>query len=67
MPLRWLSTAVQESGRSRSVQVVAASAKPEDQSALGRALEEHLKNNSLRVQQVDITWEQKERIRAQFD
>ncbi len=66
-PYDWLSAAVQESGRSRSVQVVAASTNPEDQSALGRALEEHLKNNSLRVQQVDITWEQKERIRAQFD
>ncbi len=66
-PYDWLSGAIQESGRSRSVQVVAASSKPEDQSALGRALEEHLKNNSLRVQQVDITWEAKQRIRAQFD
>lgn len=66
-PYDWLTGAIQEAGRARSVQVVAASAKPEDQSALGRALEEHMKKNSLRIQNVDITWEQKQRIRAQFD
>lgn len=66
-PYDWLTGAIQEAGRARSVQVVAASAKPEDQTALGRALEEHMKKNSLRIQNVDITWEQKQRIRAQFD
>jgi putative ABC transport system permease protein len=30
-------------------------------------LEEHLKKHSLRIQNVDITWEQKQRIRSQFD
>jgi putative ABC transport system permease protein len=66
-PYDWLSGAVAEAGRARSVMVVADSPLPADQTALGRALEEHLKKNSLRVQQVDITWEQKQRIRAQFD
>lgn len=66
-PYDWLTSAVQESGRARSVQIVAASADQTEQSNLGRALEEHLKKNNLRVQNVDITWEQKERIRSQFD
>ena len=63
----WLTAAVQEAGRARSVQVVAQSADLQDQSTLGRALEEHLKTHSLRVQDVHITWELKQRIRAQFD
>jgi putative ABC transport system permease protein len=62
-----LSGAIQETGRARSVQIVAESSKQEDQSALGRALEEHLKKNSLRIQNVDVIWETKKRIRAQFD
>ena len=66
-PYKWLSEAIQESGRARSVQILAESASPEVQSALGRALEEHLKKNSLRVQNVDVIWETKKRIRAQFD
>jgi putative ABC transport system permease protein len=66
-PYDWLSGAVQEAGRARSVQVVAHSADQNEQSALGRALEEHLKKSSLRVQQVDIIWETKQRVRAQFD
>ncbi|HWQ61204.1 MAG TPA: FtsX-like permease family protein, partial [Negativicutes bacterium] len=66
-PYDWLAGALNETGRARSVQVIAASSAPADQSALGRALEEHLKKNNLRVQQVDITWEQKQRMRAQFD
>jgi len=66
-PYDWLTGAVQEAGRARSVQIVAYSADPKEQSALGRALEEHMKKNSLKVQNVDITWEQKQRIRAQFD
>jgi len=66
-PYDWLTGAVQEAGRARSVQIVAYSAEPKDQVALGRALEEHMKKNSLKVQNVDITWEQKQRIRSQFD
>jgi putative ABC transport system permease protein len=66
-PYEWLSEAVQEAGRARSVQVVAYSADPKDQSALGRALEEHMKKHDLKIQNVDITWEQKQRIRSQFD
>jgi putative ABC transport system permease protein len=66
-PYEWLTGAVQEAGRARSVQIVASSVDPKDQSALGRALEEHMKKNSLRIQNVDITWEQKQRIRSQFD
>ncbi|HMM21719.1 MAG TPA: ABC transporter permease [Selenomonadales bacterium] len=66
-PYDWLTGAIQEAGRARSVQIVAASADPQDQSALGRVLEEHMKKNSLRVSNVDITWEQKERIKSQFD
>ncbi len=66
-PYEWLTGAVQEAGRARSVQVIAQSADPGEQSALGRALEEHMKNNGLRVQNVDVTWEQKQRIRSQFD
>ena len=66
-PYDWLSGAVQESGRARSVQIVAQSADRQEQSALARALEVHMKKNSLRIQNVDVTWEQKERIRSQFD
>ncbi|MCX7780017.1 MAG: ABC transporter permease [Negativicutes bacterium] len=66
-PYEWLTGAVQEAGRARSVQIVAASSDPKEQSALGRTLEEHMKKNSLRIQNVDITWEQKQRIRSQFD
>lgn len=66
-PYDWLTGAIQEAGRARSVQIVAESADPEQQSALGRALEEHLKKNGLRIQNVDITWEQRQRIRSQFD
>ncbi len=66
-PYPWFTGAVQEAGGARSVQIVAQSADPAEQSNLGRRLEEHLKNNNLRVQSVDITWEQKQRIRSQFD
>lgn len=66
-PYDWLMTAVQETGRARSVQITAQSTDPQAQTALGRALEEHMKTHSLRVQNVDITWEQKQRIRSQFD
>ncbi|BBB93468.1 MAG TPA: FtsX-like permease family protein [Methylomusa anaerophila] len=66
-PYEWLTGAVQEAGRARAVQVVAASADPKEQSALGRALEEHMKKNSLRVQSVDTIWETKQRTRSQFD
>jgi putative ABC transport system permease protein len=66
-PYSWFTGAIQEAGGARSVQIVAQSADRQDQSKLGRKLEEHLKNNNLRVQNVDITWEQKERIKSQFD
>lgn len=66
-PYEWLTSAVQEAGRARSVQVLAQSQDLKEQTALGRALEEHMKKNSLRIQNVDITWEQKQRIRSQFD
>lgn len=66
-PYTWFTGAIQEAGGARSVQIVAQSSNPQDQTSLGRKLEEHLKNNNLRVQNVDITWEQKERIKSQFD
>lgn len=66
-PYTWLTAAVQEAGRARLVQVVAASPERLEQQKLGRALEEHLKKNSLKVQQVEVIWEQKDRIRSQFD
>ena len=66
-PYPWLSAAIAETGRARSVQIVAESKDPQAQSALGRAMEEHLKRNSLKVQNVDIIWETKQRIRSQFD
>lgn len=66
-PYEWLTGAVQEAGRARSVQIVASDPDPQAQTALGRALEQHMKKNSLRVQNVDITWEQKQRSRFQFD
>lgn len=66
-PYPWFTGAIQEAGGARSVQIVARSDDPQDQSNLGRRLEEHLKKNNLRVQNVDITWEQKQRIRSQFD
>ena len=66
-PYDWFAGAVQETGRARSVQILAQSAKEADQSALARALEEHLKKNSLRVHHVDVIWEVKQQVRAQFD
>lgn len=66
-PYPWFTTATQEAGRARSVQIVTWSSDPQVQSALGRTLEEHLKKHSLRIQNVDVTWEQKQRIRSQFD
>lgn len=66
-PYPWFTGAIQEAGGARSVQIVAQSANPQEQTDLGRKLEEHLKKNNLRVQNVDITWEQKQRIRSQFD
>ncbi|MDF2634215.1 MAG: acidobacterial duplicated orphan permease [Pelosinus sp.] len=66
-PYPWFTGAIQETGGARSVQIVAQSANPQEQTDLGRKLEEHLKKNNLRVQNVDITWEQKQRIRSQFD
>jgi putative ABC transport system permease protein len=66
-PYDWLTGAVQEAGRARSVQVIANSADPKEQTALGRSLEEHMKKNSLRVSNVDVTWELKQRSRFQFD
>ncbi|MBP2659984.1 MAG: hypothetical protein H6Q69_3016 [Firmicutes bacterium] len=66
-PYDWFTGAVQETGRARSVQIMANSSDAKEQSILGRALEEHLKKNSLRIQNVSITWEQKKRIRSQFD
>ncbi|MEG6584773.1 FtsX-like permease family protein [Dendrosporobacter sp. 1207_IL3150] len=66
-PYEWATSAIQQSGRARTVQIVTQSVDPKEQTALGRQLEEHLKKNNLRIQNVDITWEQKERIRSQFD
>jgi putative ABC transport system permease protein len=66
-PYPWFTGAIQEAGGARSVQIVAQSADPREQINLGRKLEEHLKKNNLRVQNVDITWDQKQRIRSQFD
>ena len=66
-PYDWFSGAIQETGRARSAQIVAESSKAKDQSELGRALEEHLKKNSLRIHHVDVIWETKDMIRAQFD
>lgn len=66
-PYPWFTGAIQEAGGARSVQIVAQSANPQEQTDLGRKLEEHLKKNNLRVQNVDVTWEQKQRIRSQFD
>lgn len=66
-PYEWFTGAEQKAGRARSVQIVANSSDKKEQSALGRALEEHLKKNSLRSQNATITWEQKERIRSQFN
>lgn len=66
-PYSWFTGAIQEAGGARSVQIVAQSVNQQEQTELGRRLEEHLKKNNLRVQNVDITWEQKERIKSQFD
>ncbi|CQR70798.1 ABC transporter permease YtrF precursor [Sporomusa ovata DSM 2662] len=66
-PYPWFTGAIQEAGGARSVQIVAQSTNPQEQIDLGRKIEQHLKKNNLRVQNVDITWEQKQRIRSQFD
>jgi putative ABC transport system permease protein len=66
-PYPWFTGAIQEAGGARSVQIVAQSADFREQTELGRKIEEHLKKNNLRVQNVDITWEQKQRIKSQFD
>ena len=66
-PYEWLTGAIQQTGRARSIQIQAQSADPQEQSRLGRTLEEHMKKQGLRVQNVDIIWEQKERLRSQFN
>lgn len=66
-PYDWMTKALQASDKARSVQVVTISKDPKEQAALGRDLEAHLKKNNLRVQSVDVTWQQKERLRSQFD
>lgn len=66
-PYPWFTGAIQEAGGARSVQIVTHSTNPKEQTDLGRKLEKHLKDNNLRVQNVDVTWEQKQRIRSQFD
>ncbi len=66
-PYPWLSKSIHEAGRAQLVQIVAASADKAEQKKLARSLEEHLKQNSLKVREVEIIWEAKERIRAQFD
>ncbi len=66
-PYDWLTAAIHEAGRARSVQIIAESGNPKDQIALGRALEEHLKKNSLRISSVRTTLEMRQRIRSQFD
>ncbi|WP_346355486.1 ABC transporter permease [Azotosporobacter soli] len=66
-PNEWMTNAIQAAGKARSVQVVTLSKEPQAQVALGQALEAHLKKNNLRVQSVEVTWQQKERLRSQFD
>lgn len=66
VPYGWLGKAMQSTGKARSVQIVTQSHDNKVQSEVGRALEQHLKKNNLRVQSVEITWEQKERIYSQF-
>lgn len=66
-PYDWMQGAIQQAGRARSVQIVTTTADSKEQSALGRTLEAHMKKHNLKVSNVDITWEQKDRIRAQFN
>jgi len=66
-PYNWLTGAVQEAGKARSVQIVTNSAVPEEQSIVGRALEERLKKHNLRIMDANVTWEQKKLIHSQFD
>ncbi len=66
-PYAWLTKALQASDKARSVQVVTMSKDPKEQAVLARDLEAHLKKNNLRVQSVDVTLQQKERLRSQFD
>jgi putative ABC transport system permease protein len=66
-PYAWLGRSVQDAGRARSVQIVSQSRDPQVQATLGRTLEEHLKQHNLRIQNVEIIWQQKQRIKAQFD
>lgn len=66
-PYAWLGRAVQDAGRARSVQIVAHSRDQQVQAALGRTLEQQLKKHDLKVQNVEIIWQQKQRIKAQFD
>jgi len=66
-PYDWLTGAIQETGRARSVQVMTDSTDPKEQSIVGRSVEEHLKKDKLRIASTEVTWEQKELIRSQFD
>lgn len=67
VPCRWLTDAMQETGKARWVQITLDAKNLKEQSALAKILEEKLKKNGLRVQKMTITWELKQRIRSQFD
>ena len=66
-PYDWLSGAIQEAGRARSVQIVAADSAPQAQKILGRAVDEHLKRQGLRVKRVTTVAETKQRIQKGND
>ncbi|QDR79895.1 ABC transporter permease [Sporomusa termitida] len=61
-PYGWLSGAIQEAGRARSVQIVATDSAPQAQKTLGRAVDEHLKRQGLKVKRVTPVFETKQRI-----
>lgn len=66
-PGEWLAKAVQASGRAHSVRIAACSGDQQEQKMLGRTLDQHVKNNSLKVKRVDVTWENKQRTEARFN
>jgi len=67
VPYQWMTSAMQETGKARWVQISAISQDQKEQSALGQKLEEQLKKNGMRVQRMTVTWELKKQIQSQFD
>ncbi len=66
-PYDWLANEVNDSGRARSAQICLDPSDSSSQSTVGRLLEEHFKKNGMRINNLSIVGELKNRIQSQFN